>query len=89
MVPVAILQKVSFKMPLYRETFPAQRRVLHCNASVTIKLDTPTYVSAGFHETRGPGWPWIAHLSHFPTKMNSTFFVTIVPTCDPPGWGQF
>ena len=33
--------------------------------------------------TRGPWWPWIAHLSHFPHYMNSTFVVTNVPTCDP------
>ena len=25
----------------------------------------------------------------FPHNMNSTFFVTIVPTCDPLGGGQF
>ena len=25
----------------------------------------------------------IAHVSHFPHKMNSTVFVPIVPTCDP------
>ena len=31
--------------------------------------------------TRGPWWPWITHLSHFPHKLNSTFFVTIGPTC--------
>ena len=31
----------------------------------------------------------IAHLSHFLHKMNSTFFVPIVSTCDPRGWGQF
>ena len=39
--------------------------------------------------TRGPWWPWIAHLSQFPHKMSSTFSITIVPTYDPPGWGQF
>ena len=41
--------------------------------------------------TRGPWWPWIAHLSHFPHKMNSTFSILIVSNCDPPppGWGQF
>ena len=33
-------------------------------------------------KTRGPWWPWIAHLSHFPHKMKSSFFVPIVPTCD-------
>ena len=37
----------------------------------------------------GPWWPWITHRSHFPHKMNSTFFVTIVPTCDPRGGASF
>ena len=39
--------------------------------------------------TRGPWWPWIAHLSHFPHKMNSTFSFTIVPTCDPRAGASF
>ena len=41
--------------------------------------------------TRGPWWPWMAHLSNFPHKKSSAFFVTIV-TCDnppPPPRGQF
>ena len=39
--------------------------------------------------TWGPWWPLIALLSHFTHKMNSTFFLPIVPTCDPLGWDQF
>ena len=38
---------------------------------------------SGKQKIWGPWWPWIAHLSHFPHKMNSSFFVLIVPTCDP------
>ena len=40
-------------------------------------------------ETRGPWWTWITHLSHFPHKINSTFFVPIVPICKPQGGSQF
>ena len=39
--------------------------------------------------TRGPWWPWIAHLSQFPRKMNSTFSITIVPTYDPRDGASF
>ena len=41
------------------------------------------------HPTRGPWWPWIAHLSQFPHKMNSTFSITIVPTYDPRDGASF
>ena len=42
-----------------------------------------------FQITRGPWWPWVAHLSQFPHKMNSTFSITIVPTYDPPNGASF
>ena len=41
------------------------------------------------NETKGPSWPWIAHLINFPHKMDSTFSITVVPTCDPPGGASF
>ena len=39
--------------------------------------------------TSQPSLPWIAHLSHFPPKMNSTFFVPIVQTYDPRDGASF
>ena len=39
--------------------------------------------------TRVPWWPWIAHLSQFPHKMNSTFSITVVPTYDPRDGASF
>ena len=32
--------------------------------------------------------PLIAHLSPYPNEINSTFFVPIVPSCDPQGWAS-
>ena len=64
----------------------------HLQTTLSLWFKCCNYLLTGLKHcwTRGPWWPWIAHLSQFPPqKMNYAFSITIVPTYDPGGWGQF